>query len=156
MHMQPPVFDDGQPLPRHHGGAWPERIPRPTPGSGISWIKAVARAQRACPHDGGTRPADAYSDHEQCVLCDRVLPLPPVPDVDLDDAGSDLAWAVAFARRPPVFPGVLALVELSRTVRRADASWASRLFGDELAGLRRLGHTPRSYLAMGEPLSPRA
>ncbi|WP_146792442.1 hypothetical protein [Agrococcus baldri] len=148
MHTQPPLFE-GQPLPSTHDGVWPERIPRPTPGSGISWIKAAARAQRACPHDGDRRSADPYSDREQCVLCDAVLPLAPLPQVDLDDATSALAWAVAFAQRPPTYPGVLALVELSRRVRRADESWAMRLFGDEHAGLRRLGHTPRSYLAMG-------
>ncbi|WP_206448116.1 hypothetical protein [Agrococcus sp. KRD186] len=149
MHTQPPCFD-GQPLPTHHDGLWPERIPKPTPGAGISWIKAAARAQRACPHDGDRRSADAYSDREQCVLCDKILPLAPLPEVDLDDATSSLAWAVACLRRPPTFPGVLALVELSRSVRRADASWASRLFGDEIAGLRRLGHTPREYLQMGD------
>ena len=79
----------------------------------------------------------------------RRLGLPTPPEVDLDDAASSLAWAVACLRRPPAFPGVLALVELSRSVRRADASWASRLFGDEIAGLRSLGHTPRQYLQMG-------
>ncbi|MCR8669577.1 hypothetical protein [Agrococcus sp. HG114] len=151
MHMQRP-FIDGQPVPTHHDGVWPERVP-PLPAgqfSFMSWAKAAARSQRACPHDGGTRPVDAYSDLDQCVLCDLVLPLAPLPEVDLDDAGSELAWAVAFAQRPPAFPGVLALVELSRRIRRADASWATRMFADDLGGLRRLGHTPRSYLAMCE------
>ncbi len=147
MHIQRPFFD-GQPLPSYHDGAWPARIPEPTPGAGISWIKAVARARRACPHDGATRSVDPYSDREQCVQCDAILPLAPLPEVDLDDAGSALAWAVAFAQRPPSFPGVLALVELSRRVRRGDASWAQRVFEDDLAALRRMGLTPRAYLAM--------
>lgn len=109
-------------------------------------LKAIARAQRDCPHDGGVRPADPYSDCDQCVLCDLVLPLAPLPDVDLHDAASDLAWAVAFVRRPPTQPGVLALVELSRRARRADASWAMRVYADELRGLRALGFTPVTYL----------
>lgn len=116
----------------------------------ISWAKAAACAQRACPHDGGTRPVDAYSDREQCVLCDFVLPLTPLPEVDLDDAGSDLAWAVTFAQQQPPFPGALALVALSRAVRRGDPSWAMRVFGDDAGGLRRIGVTPRGYLAMNE------
>ena len=95
------------------------------------------------------RPADPYSDRDQCVLCDLVLPQPPLPDVDLHDASDDLAWAVAFAERPPAHPGVLALVELSRRVRRADASWAVRVFGDELQALREMGMTPAGYLGRG-------
>lgn len=145
MHMQHP-FVGGQPLPSHHDGIWPERIPKPTPGAGISWIKAAARAQRGCPHDGPTRAVDAYSDREQCVQCDFVLPQAPLPEVDLDDADSELAWAVAFAQRVPSFPGVLALVELSRRVRRSDASFAQRVFGGEMQALRGIGLTPRGYL----------
>lgn len=150
MHVQPPL-SAGQPMPRRHDGVWPRNVPELPHGeqvSFISWAKAVARAQRTCLHDGDTRPLDAYSDREQCVLCDVVLPLAPLPEVDLDE-GSDLAWAVALCRRPPSFPGVLALVELSRSVRRADASWALRIFAEEFEGLRQLGHTPRSYLALG-------
>lgn len=54
-------------------------------------------------HDGDTRHAHPYSDSEQCVLCDRILPLAPLPEADLDDTNSSLAWAVAFAQRPPSF-----------------------------------------------------
>ncbi|WP_405218557.1 hypothetical protein [Agrococcus sp. Ld7] len=141
MFMQPPLAA-GEPHRRPRPPAWPDA----SRGTGISMIKAIARAQRDCPHDGELRAADPYSDREQCVLCDLVLPQPPLPDVDLHAAGSDLAWAVAFVRRPPTQPGVLALVELSRRARRADASWALRVFGDELRALRAIGMTPASYL----------
>lgn len=137
MHVQPPLAGGEHQRPP----AWPH----PSQGSGISMLKAIARAQRDCPHDGGRRPADAYSDRDRCALCDLILPLRPLPDVDLDDADSDLAWAVAFLQRPPTHPGVLALVELSRRVRSADASWARSVFGDEMRALRALGFTPATY-----------
>ncbi|GAA1422809.1 hypothetical protein [Agrococcus citreus] len=142
MHVQPPLAEGEQ---HSHSGrppAWPD----PSRGSGISMLKAIARAQRDCPHDCGLRPADPYSDRDQCVLCDLVLPLSPLPGVDLHDARNELAWAVAFVRRPPTQPGVLALIELSRRARRADASWAMRVYADELRGLRALGFSPSSYL----------
>lgn len=138
MHMQPPLSAGGSGRPP----AWPD----PSRGTGISMLKAIARAQRDCPHDGPRQPADPYSDHDRCTLCDLVLPLPPLPEVDLADADSALAWAVAFAQRPPMHPGVLALVELSRRVRKADASWAMHIYADELRGLRALGFTPERYL----------
>lgn len=141
MFMQPPLAA-GEPHRRPRPPAWPDA----SRGTGISMIKAIARAQRDCAHDDGLRMPDPYSDVEQCVLCDLVLPQPPLPEVDLQDAGSDLAWAVAFVRRPPTQPGVLALVELSRRVRKADASWALRVFGDELRALRAIGLSPATYL----------
>lgn len=55
-------------------------------------------------HDGATRHAHPYSDRGQCVLRDRILPLAPLPEVEMGDADSSLAWAVAFAQRPPSFP----------------------------------------------------
>ena len=131
MHVQPPR-SAGQSMPQPHEGGSKRDVPEPPQG--------------ACRHDGGTRSFDAYSDRERCVACGLVLPLAPLPDVDLDE-GSDLAWAVALYRRPPSFPGVLALVALSRSVRCGDASWALHVFADELERLRRLGHTPRSYFA---------
>lgn len=109
-------------------------------------IQPPLRAQRACQHDGKLLPADAYSDRDRCTLCDLVLPKRPLPEVDLDDADSDLAWAVAFVCKPPKHPGVLALVELSRRARRADASWSRSVFGDEMDALRATGSTPASYL----------
>ncbi|ERG63180.1 hypothetical protein L332_01755 [Agrococcus pavilionensis RW1] len=142
MHVQPPLAGDEHFKRRQRPPAWPD----PARGYGTSMLKAIARAQRDCPHDGVRRPADPYSDRDVCALCALVLPLSPLPDVDLHDASDDLAWAVAFHRRPPTMPGVLALVELSRRVRRADASWAVSVFGRELQALRELGMTPASYL----------
>ena len=67
MHVQPPLAEGEQ---HGHGGrppAWPD----PSRGSGISMLKAIARAQRDCAHAGGVSVADPYSDRDQCVLCDR-------------------------------------------------------------------------------------
>jgi hypothetical protein len=142
MHVQPPLAGDERPERHQRPPAWPD----PARGNGISMLKAIARAQRECPHDGARRPADPYSDRDECELCALVLPRSPVPDVDLLDATDDLAWAIAFHRRPPSMPGVIALVELSRRVRRADASWAVSVFGREMRALREIGMTPASYL----------